>query len=319
MHVLAAVSDSTTSWAIGYTIAIIVVLVVVALVVPILLLARSIGQEAGKINESLQVAVRNTCGPGRAERDERVRRGDRRRAPAWTIQVGRLTMIALTSTQENLWWRAVIGGLVVVLAVAALLTILVMLVRTIDRRVVEIRATLEQAAANTADGPDRGESRPASMPSSPGLEPPVPRSRPREGPLGRPPVLSVIVIVLLIAVLAFYLYVVGEQLTRIATNLEECTEIAGTIVRNAEVIVPGVEHINRTGGVVAGALPLLYGMAEGIVSGATYQPPRRPIADRHGRPRASSLTLPRRHRLSPGRRGADSAERPAAPEPNLPA
>jgi hypothetical protein len=61
MHVFAAVSDSTTSWAIGYTIAIIVVLVVVALVVPILLLARSIGQEAGKINDSLQVAVLNTA------------------------------------------------------------------------------------------------------------------------------------------------------------------------------------------------------------------------------------------------------------------
>jgi hypothetical protein len=30
-----------------------------------------------------------------------------------------------------------------------------------------------------------------------------------------------------------------------------------------------VEHINRTGGVVAGALPLLYGMAEGIVAGVT--------------------------------------------------
>ena len=28
----------------------------------------------------------------------------------------------------------------------------------------------------------------------------------------------------------------------------------------------------RTGGVVAGALPLLYGMAEGIVQGATYEP-----------------------------------------------
>ena len=38
------------------------------------------------------------------------------------------------------------------------------------------------------------------------------------------------------------------------------------------MIEPGVEHINRTGGVVAGALPLLYGMAEGIVVGATYEP-----------------------------------------------
>ena len=38
-----------------------------------------------------------------------------------------------------------------VLAVAALLTILVLLVRTIDRRVVEIRDSLAQAATNTAD------------------------------------------------------------------------------------------------------------------------------------------------------------------------
>jgi hypothetical protein len=60
-------------------------------------------------------------------------------------------VFALTNTQENLWWGAVIGGFVVVLAVAALLTILVLLVREIDRRVVEIRETLQQAAANTSD------------------------------------------------------------------------------------------------------------------------------------------------------------------------
>ena len=48
-------------------------------------------------------------------------------------------MLALTSTQHDLWWGAVIGGFVVVLAVAALLTILVILVRTIDRRVVDIK------------------------------------------------------------------------------------------------------------------------------------------------------------------------------------
>jgi len=60
-------------------------------------------------------------------------------------------MLALTDKQHDLWWGAVIGGFVVVLAVAALLTILVMLVRTIDRRVVEIRATLQQAVTNTAD------------------------------------------------------------------------------------------------------------------------------------------------------------------------
>ena len=61
MYVLAATSDSTTSWAIGYTIAIIVVLVVVALVVPILLLAHSIGNQAKEINDGLIRAVDHTA------------------------------------------------------------------------------------------------------------------------------------------------------------------------------------------------------------------------------------------------------------------
>jgi hypothetical protein len=82
-------------------------------------------------------------------------------------------------------------------------------------------------------------------------------------------VLSVVDIVLLIAGLAFYLFVVGSQLTRIAGDLEECYEIAGEVVANAAPIIPGVTQINRTGGIVAGALPLLYGMAEGIVTGVT--------------------------------------------------
>jgi Na+-transporting methylmalonyl-CoA/oxaloacetate decarboxylase gamma subunit len=60
-------------------------------------------------------------------------------------------ILALTSTQKGLWWGAVIGGFVVVLAVAALLTILVLLVRTIDERVVAIKGTLQQAADNTAE------------------------------------------------------------------------------------------------------------------------------------------------------------------------
>jgi Ca2+/Na+ antiporter len=59
--------------------------------------------------------------------------------------------LALTSTQKGLWWGAVVGGFVVVLAVAALLTILVVLVRTIDQRVAAIRDNLQQAAVNTAD------------------------------------------------------------------------------------------------------------------------------------------------------------------------
>jgi hypothetical protein len=91
-------------------------------------------------------------------------------------------------------------------------------------------------------------------------------------------VLTVIDIVLLIAGLAFYLFWVGTLLTRIAGNLEECAELVRTIVGHAELIGPGVEHINQTGGVVAGALPLLYGMAEGIVAGVTPReaPPETP-------------------------------------------
>jgi hypothetical protein len=86
-------------------------------------------------------------------------------------------------------------------------------------------------------------------------------------------VLSVLAIVALVAVLAIYLYVVGSQLSRVAGTLEECGDIVREIVANAEPIKGGVDHINRTGGVVAGALPLLYGMAEGIVTGVTYPAP----------------------------------------------
>jgi hypothetical protein len=85
-------------------------------------------------------------------------------------------------------------------------------------------------------------------------------------------VFTVIDIVLLIAGLAFYLYWIGTLLTRIAGNLEECDEIVRTIVGHARLIGPGVEHINQTGGVVAGALPLLYGMAEEIVTDVTARP-----------------------------------------------
>jgi len=107
-------------------------------------------------------------------------------------------------------------------------------------------------------------------------------------------VLTVIDIVLLIAGLAFYLFVVGGQLTKVAGDLEECAQLVRTIQRNAEVIEPGVERINHTGGVIAGALPLLYGMAEGIVAGATYQPAE-PTAERGPARPASGRRRSRMH------------------------
>jgi hydrogenase-4 membrane subunit HyfE len=57
----AAGGTSTTGWVIGFVIGGVVVLVVVALVVPILALARSIGNEAPKIDEALGKAVTNTA------------------------------------------------------------------------------------------------------------------------------------------------------------------------------------------------------------------------------------------------------------------
>jgi hypothetical protein len=64
MHLayLAAGSGSGNfGWTLGWIIGIVVVLAVVALVVPILLLARSIGDEAPKINAGLRDAVANTA------------------------------------------------------------------------------------------------------------------------------------------------------------------------------------------------------------------------------------------------------------------
>ncbi|MGQ0574174.1 MAG: hypothetical protein ACT4RN_08210 [Pseudonocardia sp.] len=88
-------------------------------------------------------------------------------------------------------------------------------------------------------------------------------------------VLTVVEIVVLVAGLAFFLFWTGTLLTRIATNLERCDDHVRAIVEDAKLIGPGVEHINRSGRVVAGALPLLYGFAEQILGkvGAT---PKRP-------------------------------------------
>lgn len=60
-------------------------------------------------------------------------------------------VFALTESQETLWQIANWAGLVVVVAVAALLTLLVLFVRRIDKRVISIKETLTQAEANTSD------------------------------------------------------------------------------------------------------------------------------------------------------------------------
>lgn len=60
-------------------------------------------------------------------------------------------ILALTDREEELWWIAIVLGFVVIVAVVALLSLLVMFVGTIEERVTTIRATLEDASKNTAD------------------------------------------------------------------------------------------------------------------------------------------------------------------------
>jgi hypothetical protein len=59
--------------------------------------------------------------------------------------------LAMNSSEHTLWVSAIIVGFVVVLAVAALLSLLIYLIKIIDRRVIAVRDTLKAAAANTAD------------------------------------------------------------------------------------------------------------------------------------------------------------------------
>ena len=59
-NVLAA-GGSSTGWVVGWTIGIVLTVVVAALVIAILWLAKSIGDEAPKINDALIEAVHNTA------------------------------------------------------------------------------------------------------------------------------------------------------------------------------------------------------------------------------------------------------------------
>jgi hypothetical protein len=59
--------------------------------------------------------------------------------------------VAMSGHEHTLWLTANILGLVVIVAVAALLSLLIVLIKVIDRRVVQVRDTLKAAAANTAD------------------------------------------------------------------------------------------------------------------------------------------------------------------------
>lgn len=58
-------------------------------------------------------------------------------------------VIALADNERTYWTVVLVLGLVVILAVVALLSLLVYFVKVIDRRVVQVRDTLESVTENT--------------------------------------------------------------------------------------------------------------------------------------------------------------------------
>jgi hypothetical protein len=76
--------------------------------------------------------------------------------------------------------------------------------------------------------------------------------------------LSLVDIFLLLFVLALFLVLISNRLNNINANLADCSNTVSEIVGHVEPIIPGVQQINRVLGVIAGALPLLYGLTEKI-------------------------------------------------------
>jgi hypothetical protein len=99
--------------------------------------------------------------------------------------------------------------------------------------------------------------------------------------------LTVVVIGLLIAVLAIFLFTIGVLLNRVADNLDDCLQNVKKISGQAEIIIPGVDRINQTGSVVAGALPLLIESAGGVAAKLT-SPAKTPESPTNG----ARITVP---------------------------
>ena len=259
-------------WTLGLVIGLVVVVAVVALVTPILVLAYKIGTQARRAGRGAVAGAGEHRGPRRAEHHHRPRHRDHRRPAARPRAVGGLT--CCTDAEITYWTVILVLGAVVIVAVVVLLSLLVAFVKRIGAGVNAIAGTLtadhREHRRHHADHGHRRRAR-ARARRRPAA-PPVPRSRRREGVRPMLVVLTVVEIVVLIAGLAFFLWWVGSLLTKIATTLEAGDGLVAEIVDDARAITPGLEHINRTGGVVAGALPLLYGFAEQIVAKVTPRP-----------------------------------------------
>ena len=140
----------------------------------------------------------------------------------------------MNPTEHTLWVSVIIVGFVVVVAVAALLSLLIYLIKRIDHRVDTIGGTLTAAKANTAEhrADPAGRHRRGRGTRRGARAPPVPRPGTRKGQVMTVlVVLTVIVIVALIAGLAVYLYWAGTLLDRIGAKLEGAAEHRRTASR----------------------------------------------------------------------------------------
>ena len=97
---------------------------------------------------------------------------------------------------------------------------------------------------------------------------------------------TVVVIALLIAVLAIYLFMIGALLNRIAENLGDCVQSVKNIRYQAEPIGPGLERINGAGGALVGALPLLCEAAASVA--VAKSAPHADPSEAHTAPEAPS-------------------------------
>jgi hypothetical protein len=79
-------------------------------------------------------------------------------------------------------------------------------------------------------------------------------------------VATVVVVGLLIAALAVYLFMIGMLLKQTAAYLRDCRDSVRTIAGQAQVIGPGVTRLNTTAGELLGAMPLLTEGADGVTA-----------------------------------------------------
>lgn len=78
--------------------------------------------------------------------------------------------------------------------------------------------------------------------------------------------LTVLDVLALLGILFMFLVLIANRLNNINANLADCSATVAAIVGHVEPILPGLGQINRTLGVIAGALPLLYGLTDKITA-----------------------------------------------------